>query len=241
MRKLFLLTPLNLCIVFALQAQTMTYKANKWGNTKMYKSWTTALDNPVLEKVMIIHTNKTIKITFGGKRALAYTVINSEKIGSTTIKYNVKMNDKSYSIKQMFIDNAYYFICENEWAVAEITDVSSTETALKPSSGAASNIDTLGRPYFMTTSYTCENPRSSGNENVVFFFAPKSIYIKDRSGFQTYKIIDVSKNEWGSSIYLTRSQKGNPYEIKVMRSNYGDTAIIQTTSVNGTVIKYFRN
>lgn len=240
MRKIFLLTLLNLFFVFALKAQAITYKANKWGNTKLYKSWTTALDNPVFEKVVIVQTDKTIKITFGGKRTLAYTIINSKRLGSATTKYNVSMNNKKYSIQLMFIDNAYFFLCENEWTVAEITDVSSTEKTLKPSSATTLNIDTDELPYFMATSYTCENPRSSGYENVKFTFAPDAIYIKDRSGVQAYKIIDMTKNEWGSSIYLTRSQKGNPYEIKVMISNFGDSAI-QTTSINGIVIKYFRN
>jgi len=126
MKKFILLTLFFSSLSFVLCAQTITYKANKWGNTKLYKSWTTALDNPVLEKVVIVQTDKVFKITFGGKRTLTYAILNSEKGNPTSTKYNVKANDKDYSIKVMFIDNAYYILCENEWAVAEITDMSSS-------------------------------------------------------------------------------------------------------------------
>lgn len=127
MKKILFLTLLFSSLSFALYAQTITYRANKWGNTKLHKSWTTALDNPVLEKVVVVQTDKSFKITFGGKRTLAYTVINSEKLNATSTKYNVKSGNKNYSIKVMFIDNAYYILCENEWAVAEITDMSSSD------------------------------------------------------------------------------------------------------------------
>ena len=127
MKKILFLTILFSSLSVALYAQTITYKASKWGNTKLHKSWTTALDNPVLEKVVVVQTDKSFKITFGSKRTLAYNIVNSEKLNATSTKYNVKSGDKNYSIKVMFIDNAYYILCENEWAVAEITDMSSSD------------------------------------------------------------------------------------------------------------------
>ena len=127
MRKILFLTVLFSTLTFVLHAQTETYKADKWGNTKLHKKWTTALDNPVLEKVAIVQTPKSFKVTFGGKRTLIYTILGSDKLNATTTNYNVKSGDKNYSIKVMYIDNAYYFICENEWAVAEITDMSSSD------------------------------------------------------------------------------------------------------------------
>jgi hypothetical protein len=127
MKKTLLLTLLFSSLSFILFAQTITYKANKWGNTKLHKSWTTALDNPVLEKVVVVQTDKSFKITFGGKRTLAYTIVNSEKLNPTSTKYNVKSGDKKYSIQVMFIDNAYFILCENEWGIADITDMSSSD------------------------------------------------------------------------------------------------------------------
>lgn len=127
MKKITFLTLLFSSLSFVLYAQTITYKANKWGNTKLHKSWTTALDNPVLEKVVVVQTDKSFKITFGGKRTLSYTIVNSEKLNATSTKYNVKSADKNYSIKVMFIDNAFFILCENEWGVADITDMSSSD------------------------------------------------------------------------------------------------------------------
>ena len=126
MKKAIVFIVFNLFFLFSLNAQTITYKANKWGNTKLYGKWTRALDNPVIEKVVIVQTDKTIQVTFG-KRTMIYSIINSELTDASTTRYDVKMNNKNYSIKRMLVENAYYFICENEWAVAEITDIASSE------------------------------------------------------------------------------------------------------------------
>lgn len=127
MRKILFFTVLFSLLTLVLHAQTVTYKAEKWGNTKLHKKWTTALDNPVLEKVTIVQTPKSFKVTFGEKRTLTYIILGSQKLNATSTIYSVKSGDKNYSIKVMYIDNAYYFICENEWAVAEITDMSSSD------------------------------------------------------------------------------------------------------------------
>lgn len=238
MKRLTLILLFNLLFAFSLLAQSVIYKANSWGNAKEHESWAVALDYPIHENVVIVQTDKLIKITFGGKRTLIYTIVKFEKLGSATIKYTVKMDNKIYLIEKMFIENEYYFHCKNEWAVANITDVS-TSSNLIISTKNVSQIDTLGKPQFFANAYSCDNPRSSGYENIKFVFGSKNIYIIDKRGFQFYKILNISKNEWGSSIYSTESQKGNPYEIRVMKGSFGDTAI-QTTSVNGIIINYFK-
>ncbi|MEI6265827.1 MAG: hypothetical protein WCP74_12030 [Sphingobacteriia bacterium] len=111
---------------FILKAQTITYKSNTWGNTKLYKDWAKALDNPILEKVAITQTDKIFKINFGDKRSIIYTIVSFQKLSSTSVNYNVNSNNQKYSIKVSFIGNAYYIFCENEWVVAEITDMSSS-------------------------------------------------------------------------------------------------------------------
>lgn len=126
MKKLSIVLSL-LVMALTLNAQTVIYKASKWGNTKLHKSWTTALDNPILEKVVIAQTEKTFEITFGGKRSLSYTIVGVEKLSSTSTKYNVRANGQAYSIEVSFIDKAYYIFCENEWVVGEITDMSSAK------------------------------------------------------------------------------------------------------------------
>ncbi len=40
MKKITFLTLLFSSLSIVLYAQTITYKANKWGNTKLHKSWT---------------------------------------------------------------------------------------------------------------------------------------------------------------------------------------------------------
>lgn len=116
-----------LVVALSLDAQTITYKASKWGNTKLHKSWTTALDNPILEKVIITQTDKAFEIAFGGKRSLAYIIISSQKLSPTSVKYSVKSNNQSYFITVSIIDNSYYIFCENEWVVADITEMSSSK------------------------------------------------------------------------------------------------------------------
>ena len=122
--KNYLLSTLIILFALTAKSQSIVYKSEQWGNTKLYKSWTTALDNPVLESVKIVQTDKTITATFG-KRVLKYTIINSEKLGSYTTKFKVTMNEKIYLIKLHFNSGKYTFICDNEWAVAQITDMSS--------------------------------------------------------------------------------------------------------------------
>lgn len=122
--KNYLLSTLLILFSLIAKSQSVVYKSEQWGNTKLYKSWTRALDNPVIEKVEIVQTEKTITATFG-KRILIYTIINSEKLGSSETKFKVKINKKINYINLSYIYGKYFFICDNEWAVAEITDMSS--------------------------------------------------------------------------------------------------------------------
>jgi hypothetical protein len=114
-------------ILFALSAtsQTTTYKTNKWGNTKQTQDhdWATALDNPVKENVTIIETPTAFKATFGQKIKV-YKIVNSSKMDEDTRVYNTTMNAKPYIIKVMYIssDKTYAILCENEWAVSNVTD-----------------------------------------------------------------------------------------------------------------------
>lgn len=125
MKKLTIVLSL-LVMALAINAQSVIYKADKWGNTKMYKSWTRALDNPILEKVVIKQNNKAFEITFNGKRSLSYTIQGVEKLSSYSTKFNVKAKDQAYIITVSFIEGSYYIYCENEWVVGEIKDMSST-------------------------------------------------------------------------------------------------------------------
>lgn len=127
MKKITFLTLFFSALSLALYAQKITYKANKWGDTKLHKDWATSLDNPILEKVVILQTSKMFKISFGSKRTLTYTILSSEKQNPNAISYSVKSNGKNYSIEVMFIGSSYYILCKDEWAVGEIKDMSTSD------------------------------------------------------------------------------------------------------------------
>jgi hypothetical protein len=123
MKSILLLS--SMLIALSATSQTTTYKTNKWGNTKLTQDhdWATALDNPVKENVTIVETATTFKATFGQKIKV-YKIINSSKMDEDTHVYNTLMNAKPYIIKVMYIssDKCYAILCENEWAVANVTD-----------------------------------------------------------------------------------------------------------------------
>ena len=54
MKSILLLS--SVIIALSASSQTITYKTNKWGNTKLTHDWATALDNPVSESVIIMQT-----------------------------------------------------------------------------------------------------------------------------------------------------------------------------------------
>jgi hypothetical protein len=123
MKSILLLS--SMLIALSATSQTTTFKTNKWGNTKqtLDHDWATALDNPVKENVTIVETPTTFKATFGQKIKV-YKIINSSKMDDDTKVYNTLMNAKPYIIKVMYIssDKTYAILCENEWAVANVTD-----------------------------------------------------------------------------------------------------------------------
>jgi hypothetical protein len=123
MKSILLLS--SVLIALSATSQTTTFKTNKWGNTKLTQDhdWATALDNPVKENVTIVETATTFKATFGQKIKV-YKIINSSKMDDDTHVYNTLMNAKPYIIKVMYIssDKSYAILCENEWAVANVTD-----------------------------------------------------------------------------------------------------------------------
>ena len=118
-----------LCVIFSFstsQAQTIVYKANNWGNTKQYNDMWRALDNPILENVVITQTKSLIQVKLGEK-ILKYKIIEAKKGGDHLTVYKVSMNNKNYSIcvSYVFTNGTYAIWCENEWAVANIRSVSS--------------------------------------------------------------------------------------------------------------------
>jgi len=123
MKSILLLS--SMLIALTATSQTTTYKSSKWGNTKQTQDhdWATALDNPVKENVTIVETSTSFKATFGQKIKV-YKIINSSKMDDDTKVYNTLMNAKPYIIKVMYIssDKSYAILCENEWAVANVTD-----------------------------------------------------------------------------------------------------------------------
>jgi hypothetical protein len=123
MKSILLLS--TLLIALTATSQTTTYKTNKWGNTKQTQDhdWATALDNPVKENVIIVETPTSFKATFGQK-VKVYKIVNSSAMDQDTKVYNTTMNAKPYTIKVMYIssDKSYAILCENEWAVANVTD-----------------------------------------------------------------------------------------------------------------------
>jgi hypothetical protein len=114
---------LSLIIYLSAAAQTITYKASKWGNTKLTHDWATALDNPVVENVIIVQSPNNFRVTLGQKIKI-YKVVNSSKMDENTLVYNTLMNGKPFIIKVMYMDSdkTYVILCENEWAVADIKD-----------------------------------------------------------------------------------------------------------------------
>jgi hypothetical protein len=123
MKSILLLS--SMLIALSATSQTTTFKTDKWGNTKQTQDhdWATALDNPVKENVTIVETPTAFKATFGQKIKV-YKIINSSKMDDDTQVYNTLMNAKPYIIKVMYIssDKAYAILCENEWAVANVTN-----------------------------------------------------------------------------------------------------------------------
>jgi len=123
MKSILLLS--SMFIALSATSQTTTFKTNKWGNTKQTQDhdWATALDNPVKENVIIVETPTTFKATFGQKIKV-YKIVNSSKMDEDTKVYNTVMNAKPYIIKVMYIssEKTYAILCENEWAVANVTD-----------------------------------------------------------------------------------------------------------------------
>jgi hypothetical protein len=121
MKSILLLVSLFICL--SASSQTITYKASKWGNTKLTHDWATALDNPVVEPVIILQTPTIFKVTFG-KKIKVYKIINSSKMDENTTVYNTLSNSKPYIVKVMYIssDKSYAILCENEWAVTDVTD-----------------------------------------------------------------------------------------------------------------------
>ncbi len=65
MKSILLLVGLFICLTAT--SQTTTYKTSKWGDTKKTHDWATALDNPVVEPVIILQTPTVFKVTFGKK------------------------------------------------------------------------------------------------------------------------------------------------------------------------------
>ena len=123
MKSILLLVGMFICLTAT--SQTTTYKTSKWGDTKKTHDWATALDNPVVEPVIIVQTPTNFKVTFG-KKIKVYKIVNSSKMDEATTVYNTLNNSKPYIIKVMYIssDKSYAILCENEWAVTDITDIS---------------------------------------------------------------------------------------------------------------------
>lgn len=126
MKQIILIFTLSVIFITPVFSQTFTYKSNKWGNTKLYKKWATACDNPTYEKVIIMKSSKMIKATFG-KKTLVYNIESEDRTKPNQISYNVKMDTKRYIIKIMDLGGMYHIICDNEWAVIEISDRTESE------------------------------------------------------------------------------------------------------------------
>lgn len=125
MKSILLLTGLFFCL--SASSQTTTYKTNKWGDTKKFHDWGTALDNPVTESVVIVQTPTVFKVTFGQKIKV-YKIVNSSSMDQDTKVFNTLMNTKPYIIKVMTLGaDSYAILCENEWAVSDIKDVVSSK------------------------------------------------------------------------------------------------------------------
>ena len=121
MKSILLLVSLIICL--SATSQTITYKATKWGDTQKTHDWATALDNPVVEPVTILQSPTLFKATFG-KKIKVYKIISTSKMDENTTVFNTLHNSKPYIIKVMYIssDKTYAILCENEWAVTDISN-----------------------------------------------------------------------------------------------------------------------
>jgi|GEM_PF-2741420 hypothetical protein len=121
MKSILLLVSLIICLSAA--SQTITYKASKWGDTQKTHDWATALDNPVVEPVTILQSPTVFKVTLG-KKIKVYKIISNSKMDENTTVFNTLHNSKPYIIKVMYIssDKTYAILCENEWAVTDISN-----------------------------------------------------------------------------------------------------------------------
>jgi hypothetical protein len=124
--KFVLILILFISNVITTSAQSVTYKSNKWGNTKLYNSFTKAIENPVLENVTIVQGRSGFRVTFGNTEKL-YAILTIKAVSELVTEYKTIWNDKTYLITTMYSNGEYTVICKDEWVVTGITEMSSSE------------------------------------------------------------------------------------------------------------------
>lgn len=115
----------------SIQSKGKLYKANQWLDTKA-KGWAYAFDNPTVEKVEILQTDKNFKVTFG-KIERNYKIISTRAVSAAMTNYDVTLNGIVYVIAVTKMPNGTIGInIDGTWQVLDIIDISTvvvTETA----------------------------------------------------------------------------------------------------------------
>lgn len=116
-------------------ATTMTssngklYKANQWLDIKGKGGWATAFDNPTIEKVEILQTDKNFKVTFGTSER-NYKIISSKIFSAMMTNYEVSYNGAMYVIAISKMPNGTIGInIDGIWQVLDIKDISTVVVA----------------------------------------------------------------------------------------------------------------
>ncbi|SMO79701.1 hypothetical protein [Solitalea koreensis] len=114
--------PKNTTKAISAQSQSkdeMVYKSDYWINSKAYKSFGEAGDNPVVENVKVIHTKQNFKVFFGKKLSI-YTIVGYKRFSEVRLDYTVKKDGKMYLISLCKMPNGNpSLLIEKQWAIPE--------------------------------------------------------------------------------------------------------------------------
>ncbi len=114
-------------------SEQILYKTNHWADIKGKGDFVKAMEEPIMEKVEILKTNKEIKVTFGTK-VYNYIIVSENKFSAVKTEYVATLNGRKYTLNIMDYNKSavpnprnkglYSINIEGVWMVPDIKDVS---------------------------------------------------------------------------------------------------------------------